>query len=95
MTLCVLPGTHHDLVEALVFTRPGQVDLNIINGRVIVQDGSILTVDVPVSAAKRLTAIFSALCKRNRTTTILLCTHVTSEVLCYNAIMADVQFLLM
>lgn len=40
-------GTHHDLVEALVFTRPGQVDLNIINGKVIVQDGSILTVDVP------------------------------------------------
>ena len=36
-------------MEALVFTRPGQVDLSIINGRVIVQDGKILTVDVPVS----------------------------------------------
>ena len=45
----MLAGTQHDLVEALVFTRPGQVDLNIINGRVIVQDGNILTVDVPVS----------------------------------------------
>ena len=42
-------GTQHDLVEALVFTRPGHVDLNIINGRIIVQDGKMLTVDVPVS----------------------------------------------
>ena len=36
-------------MEALVFTRPGEVDLNIINGRVIVQDGTMLTVDIPVS----------------------------------------------
>jgi hypothetical protein len=63
MTLCVLPGTHHDLVEALVFTRPGQVDLNIINGRVIVQDGSILTVDVPVSTAEHLHCSFLCLTK--------------------------------
>ena len=42
-------GTQHDLVEALVFTRPGHVDLNIINGRIIVQGGKMLTVDVPVS----------------------------------------------
>lgn len=47
--VCTHAGTHHDLVEALVFTRPGQVDLNIINGRVIVQDGKMLTVDIPVS----------------------------------------------
>ena len=46
---CAYAGTHHDLVEALVFTRPGQVDLNIINGRIIVQDGKMLTVDIPVS----------------------------------------------
>ena len=59
--VCVLPGTHHDLVEALVFTRPGQVDLNIINGRVIVQDGSILTVDVPVSTAVHLHCNFPCL----------------------------------
>lgn len=41
-----------------MFTRPGQVDLNIINGRVIVQDGRILTVDAPVSAAGHLHCSF-------------------------------------
>ncbi len=66
MIFTVLPGTHHDLVEALVFTRPGQVDLNIINGRVIVQDGSILTVDVPVSTAIHLHCNFPCLVQQNK-----------------------------
>ena len=46
-------GTHFDLVEALVFTRPGQVDFNIINGNFIVKEGKMLTVDVPVSSQNR------------------------------------------
>ena len=64
----MLPGTHHDLVEALVFTRPGQVDLNIINGRVIVQDGNILTVDVPVSKAAHLHCNFPCLVQQEQDT---------------------------
>ena len=53
-------GTQHDLVEALVFTRPGHVDLNIINGRLIVQDGKMLTVDVPVSPDSMAAVAFTA-----------------------------------
>ena len=43
-------GTHFNLVEALVFTRPGQVDFSIINGNFIVKEGEMLTVDIPVRA---------------------------------------------
>jgi len=41
-------GALHDPVAALVFCQPGQVDLSIINGRVVVRDGHLQTVDVPV-----------------------------------------------
>ena len=39
-------GTH-DPVAAPVICSPPQVDLSIINGRVVVQDGQLLTADVP------------------------------------------------
>ncbi len=41
-------GAQHDPLAALVFCQPGQVDLSIINGRIVVRDGHLQTVDVPV-----------------------------------------------
>jgi cytosine/adenosine deaminase-related metal-dependent hydrolase len=41
-------GALHDPAAALVFCQPGTVDLSIINGRVIVQDGVLQTIDLPV-----------------------------------------------
>lgn len=38
-------GAQHDLVAALVFSTPPNVDLSVINGRIVVQDGELLTVD--------------------------------------------------
>ncbi len=40
-------GAQHDLQAALVFCAPQRVDLSVINGRVVVEDGQLLTVDVP------------------------------------------------
>ena len=40
-------GALHDPAAALVFCWPGTVDLSIINGRVIVRDGIMQTVDLP------------------------------------------------
>ncbi len=39
-------GALHDPLAALVFCAPQQVDLSIINGRLIVEDGQLLTVDL-------------------------------------------------
>ena len=41
-------GAQHDPVAALVFCQTGQVDLSIINGRVVVRDGHLQTLDLPV-----------------------------------------------
>ncbi|MBS9437402.1 8-oxoguanine deaminase [Photorhabdus noenieputensis] len=43
-----LAGAQHDPVSALVFCNPGKVAYNIINGRVVVEDGKVTTVDVPI-----------------------------------------------
>jgi len=40
-------GALHDPVAAAVFCAPQHVDWNVIGGKVIVQDGQLLTVDVP------------------------------------------------
>ena len=42
-----LAGALNDPLAALVFCQPQRVDLSIINGRGIVEDGQLLTVDVP------------------------------------------------
>ncbi len=42
-----LAGALHDPVAALVFCRPPAVDLSIINGKIVVEDGSLRTVDAP------------------------------------------------
>jgi len=41
-------GAGHDPVAALVFCTPGNVATSIINGRVVVRDGELLTADLPV-----------------------------------------------
>ncbi len=40
-------GALHDPVAAMVFCAPARVDLAVINGRVIVEDGQLLTVELP------------------------------------------------
>ncbi len=42
-----LAGALHDPVAALVFCTPGNVACNVINGRVVVRDGHLTTVDLP------------------------------------------------
>ncbi len=39
-------GAQHDLQSALVFCAPQRVDLSVINGRIVVEDGELRTVDV-------------------------------------------------
>lgn len=53
-------GALHDPVAALVFCAPARASLAIVNGRVVVQDGELQTIDLPVhverhnKAARRL-----------------------------------------
>lgn len=44
----VFAGAQHDLVAALVFCQTAKVDLSVINGKVVVKDGQLMTVDLPV-----------------------------------------------
>src|SRR5512137_950384 len=39
-------GAQHDLQSALVFCAPQRVDLSVINGRIVVEDGQLLTIDL-------------------------------------------------
>lgn len=39
-------GALHDALAALVFCNPRHVDLSIINGQVVVEDGHLLTIDL-------------------------------------------------
>ncbi|MBI1294419.1 8-oxoguanine deaminase [bacterium] len=41
-------GAVHDPVAALVFCQPTNVDLSIVNGRVLVEDGQLRHVDLPM-----------------------------------------------
>lgn len=45
-------GAVHDPLAALVFCQPGRVDLSIINGRVRVQNGELLGIDLPPLIAR-------------------------------------------
>ncbi len=47
-TLAMSGAAVHDPVAALVFCAPAQVDLSLINGKIVVQDGQLQTVDLPV-----------------------------------------------
>jgi cytosine/adenosine deaminase-related metal-dependent hydrolase len=46
-TLALAGGAVNDPVAALVFCAPDKVDLSLINGRWVVLDGSLQTVDLP------------------------------------------------
>ncbi|MCP4538419.1 MAG: 8-oxoguanine deaminase [Chloroflexi bacterium] len=39
-------GALHDPLAALIFCNPRQVDLSVINGRMVVEDGHLLTIDM-------------------------------------------------
>jgi len=41
-------GALHDPVAALVFCTPANVSYSVINGKVVVRDGQMVTVDLPV-----------------------------------------------
>ncbi|MGN5479662.1 amidohydrolase family protein [Cupriavidus basilensis] len=41
-------GGGHDPVASLVFCTPANVATSVINGRVVVRDGQLLTADLPV-----------------------------------------------
>jgi len=45
-------GAGHDPVAALVFCTPGRVAASVINGRVVVRDGELLTVALPPVLAR-------------------------------------------
>ena len=47
-----MAGALSDPVAALVFCQPSAVDLSIINGRIVVEDGRLLTADLPVLIEK-------------------------------------------
>lgn len=40
-------GALHDPLAALVFCQPAQADVVVVNGRLVVQDGHLLTIDLP------------------------------------------------
>ncbi len=42
-----MAGALHDPVAALVFCNPGPVALSVINGRIVVRDGQLGTIDLP------------------------------------------------
>jgi cytosine/adenosine deaminase-related metal-dependent hydrolase len=42
-----LSGSDHDPLAALVFCAPARADLSIINGRVVIRDGKLATIDLP------------------------------------------------
>ena len=45
-TVVVSPSPH-DPVAAVVYCRPNGVDLSVINGNIVVQEGRLTTVDMP------------------------------------------------
>jgi 8-oxoguanine deaminase len=51
-TLELAGGAPHDPLASLIFCHPPQVDLSVINGRIRVQDGALLDVDLPPLIAR-------------------------------------------
>ncbi len=46
-TLGQAGGAVHDPVAAAIFCTPQTIDLSVINGRVVVEDGQVLSLDLP------------------------------------------------
>mgnify|MGYP000337895555 CR=1 FL=1 len=51
-TLSLAGGAVHDPLAALLLCRVEQVDLSVINGRVVVRDGELTTLDVAAHVAR-------------------------------------------
>lgn len=51
-TLELAGGAPHDPLASLIFCHPPYVDLNVINGRIRVQDGVLLDIDLPALVAR-------------------------------------------
>jgi 8-oxoguanine deaminase len=51
-TLGLAGGAVHDPLAALVFCHPPNVDLSIVNGRVLIEDGHFLDLDLPPLIAR-------------------------------------------
>jgi cytosine/adenosine deaminase-related metal-dependent hydrolase len=51
-TLALAGGAVHDPVAALIFCQPPPVDLSVINGRIRVQEGQLVEVDLPALVAR-------------------------------------------
>ncbi len=45
-------GAGHDPAAALIFCQPPNVDLSVINGRIVIEDGHLKTVDLPLLVEK-------------------------------------------
>lgn len=41
-----LAGSHHDLLAALALSPPAQVDLSVINGQIVIEDGQFVRADL-------------------------------------------------
>ncbi|MFG1374002.1 8-oxoguanine deaminase [Xanthobacter oligotrophicus] len=52
MSALAYAGALHDPVAALLFCAPQQVSVSVINGRVVVRDGRLLTIDVPATVRR-------------------------------------------
>ncbi|MFG1379582.1 8-oxoguanine deaminase [Xanthobacter autotrophicus] len=52
MAALAYAGALHDPVAALLFCAPQQVSVSVINGRVVVRDGRLLTIDVPATVRR-------------------------------------------
>ncbi|MDI4665098.1 8-oxoguanine deaminase [Xanthobacter autotrophicus] len=52
MAALAYAGALHDPVAALLFCAPQQVSLSVINGRVVVRDGRLLTIDLPATVRR-------------------------------------------
>jgi 8-oxoguanine deaminase len=49
-------GALHDPLAALVFCTPGRVDTTVVHGKIIVQNGELLTIDLPTLIQKHNSA---------------------------------------
>ena len=52
MSALAYAGALHDPVAALLFCAPQQVSLSVVNGRVVVRDGRLLTIDLPATVRR-------------------------------------------
>jgi cytosine/adenosine deaminase-related metal-dependent hydrolase len=46
-SLALAGGAVHDPLAALVFCRLGNVDLSVVNGKLLVSDGKLIGIDLP------------------------------------------------